>query len=324
MTGLLDLLTILVFACVLMGFYGLLGLSKRRQRAALSAQRLAELRKTIDPADDSEVVSILKELQATPLGRVPILRTWMEKIWVSIALVGWRPRLGLRVGLTALGGLLFGIAIGRETPYPVLLSPVIAVIAACTVFLLMLRSAEAKYFKTMRQTLPEAIDALNRTCRAGVPVSSAFILVASHMHGPLATEFRIIDHWLRLGVPLRRVMQDSAKRVPLAEYHFFAVILIINQESGGRLGETLDRLSATLRERHELQLKVMAKTSEARASAKIVAALVPGMMAYMYFNAPEDFRFLLSDPTGNLVLVYALGSVTLGLVIIQLMIRRVR
>jgi len=120
------------------------------------------------------------------------------------------------------------------------------------------------------------------------------------------------------------VMQDSARRVPLPEYRFFAVILIINQESGGRLGETLERLSRTLRERQELQMKILAKTSEARASAKIVAALVPAMMLYMYFNAPADFLFLFSDPTGTTVLAYIVTSVCLGLGIIQVMVRRVR
>ena len=78
-----------------------------------------------------------------------------------------------------------------------------------------------------------------------------------------------------------------------------------------------------MRERQELFLKVQAKTSEARASAKIVAALVPCALGYMYLNSPRDFRFLLEDPTGNTVLFYSLGSVTLGLLITHLMVRKV-
>lgn len=154
-------------------------------------------------------------------------------------------------------------------------------------------------------------------------MSNAFALVAPNIAGPLAVEFALIDNWLRLGVPLRQAMQDSARRIPLNEYRFFAVILIINQEAGGRLGETLDRLSGTLRDRHELHLKIQAKTSEARASAKIVASLVPFALGYMYLNSPRDFHFLLNDATGNLVLFYSFGSVALGLVITHLMVRRV-
>lgn len=110
----------------------------------------------------------------------------------------------------------------------------------------------------------------------GVPAQTAFGLAAQNLRGALSEELRTIDRWLRLGVPLKQVLQESAHRVPLPEYRFFAVIVIISQESGGRLADTLERLAATLRERAELALKVQAKTSEARASIKIVACLVPG------------------------------------------------
>lgn len=326
MNGLLDLLTLLIFVCVLCVFYGLLGMSKRRQRAEASALRLAQLKKgpTLPEGTAAAIDDMLLELQDTPLSDVPVIGDALARLWLNINLIGWRRTLRTRLTVIAMAGTLLGVMMGRDTPAPLLWGPLIALAASIALFLLTLAQALSRHHKALQQSLPQAIDALNRTCRAGVPVSNAFSLVAEHLNGPLATEFLIIDHWLRLGVPLRRVMQDSALRVPLAEYRFFAVILIINQESGGRLGETLDRLASTLRERQELQLKILAKTSEARASAKIVAALVPCMMLYMYFNAPGDFRFLLSDATGNKVMIYVLGSVTLGLSIIQMMVRKVR
>ncbi|MCQ9427200.1 type II secretion system F family protein [Pseudomonas sp. LJDD11] len=326
MQATLDLVTLMIFICTLCVVYGLLGLSKRRQRAQAAEQRLAQLKlETAPPAANAGVIEdMLLELQNTPLAGVPILGDALARLWMQLGLLGWHHNLRTRVLVMAMAGGLLGVLMGRDTPMPGLFVPLIGIAASVALFVLLLRQGLAKHHKALQLSLPQAIDALNRTCRAGVPVSNAFSLVAEHLTGPLATEFLIIDHWLRLGVPLRRVMKESALRVPLAEYRFFAVILIINQESGGRLGETLDRLASTLRERHELQLKILAKTSEARASAKIVAALVPCMMLYMYFNAPADFRFLLSDPTGNKVLIYVLSSVILGLSIIQLMVRRVR
>ncbi len=52
-------------------------------------------------------------------------------------------------------------------------------------------------------------------------------------------------------------------------------------------------------------------------------ALVPFALGYMYLNSPRDFHFLLGDPTGNMVLFYAFGSVALGLTLTHLMVRRV-
>ncbi|RMV72782.1 hypothetical protein ALP05_03220 [Pseudomonas caricapapayae] len=320
----LDLITLLTFICVLCLFFAALGFSGKRRRAELASQRLAALKAQAPTNDDDAIDSLLKELEATPLAGVPLLGGWLARLWLNINLLGWRSSLLLRGVLVSLGGLLVGTAIGRNTPLPWLFSPLLSALLAAILFAVLLRQALAKHHKALQLRLPQAIDALNRTSRAGVPVSNAFSLVAQHLVGPLGTEFRLVDHWLRLGVPLRRVMQDSAQRVPLSEYRFFAVIVIINQESGGRLGETLDRLASTLRERHELHLKVLAKTSEARASAKIVAALAPCMMFYMYFNAPADFRFLFSDPSGHKVLAYVVVSVSLGLTIIQTMVKRVR
>lgn len=322
----LDLITLLTFCLVLCVFFAARGLSRKRLKAEAAQQRLMQLKAQAQaPAAANDAIdTLLKELQVTPLAGVPVLGQWMAQLWLNLNLLGWRANLHLRLVMIGFGGLLVGIAVGRNTPMPLLFSPLIALLLAAALFTVLLRQALAKHHKALQLSLPQAIDALNRTSRAGVPVSNAFSLVAEHLVGPLGTEFRLIDHWLRLGVPLRRVMQDSAQRVPLSEYRFFAVILIINQESGGRLGETLDRLATTLRERQELQLKVLAKTSEARASAKIVAALAPCMMLYMYFNAPADFRFLFSDPTGHKVLAYVIVSVCLGLTIIQTMVKRVR
>jgi tight adherence protein B len=325
MDAVLDLFTLLVFLCVLVGVYAVRSLSGKRQRALAQAERLAALKISLTRGsmDLSGEDGLLRDIDAPAFTRWPLIGSALTRLWTDLATLGWRANLGSRVGMLLLASVTFGVLLGRETPLPWLYGSALTVLAFCVSGLLLYRQAMNKYLQQLKLDLPQAIDAITRAARAGVPVSNAFSMVAQNLTGPLATEFVQIDNWLRLGVPLRQVMQESANRVPLNEYRFFAVILIINMEAGGRLGETLDRLSATLRERQELYLKIQAKTSEARASAKIVGALVPCALGYMYFNSPKDFRFLLNDPTGNSVLFYAFGSVALGLLITHLMVRRI-
>ncbi|WP_218673555.1 type II secretion system F family protein [Pseudomonas sp. ABC1] len=328
----LDLFTVLVFVCVLLAFFAARGLSGRRQREQAAQERLQQLRlhlsgtlPTRKPgnAQLDQAESILRELERPPLAEWPLVGPYLGRLWLDLRILGWDKNLQLRLVLLGLASLTGSIFLARDTPMPWVFGTLFALLFFFGIGNMLYRSAMAKHLAQLKQSLPEAIDAITRTARAGVPVSNAFALVAENLPGPIAVEFALIDNWLRLGVPMRQVMQDSAKRIPLNEYRFFAVILIINQEAGGRLGETLDRLASTLRERQELQLKIQAKTSEARASAKIVAALVPLALGYMYINSPRDFHFLLNDPTGNVVLFYAFGSVTLGLIITHLMVRRV-
>ncbi|MFE8117153.1 type II secretion system F family protein [Brenneria goodwinii] len=320
----LNLITLLVFGCVLLLCLALYQWQKARQRRTRREQRWRQILSEVEPQSAQPLSdSILRDEIKTPLMNVPLAGRWLAGIWSQLAFIGWKKNLRQRALILAALSLLLGMIMGQRTLLPLTLGLVFSLLLFTGIGTLLFRSALQKHLKALRESLPEAIDAITRSCRAGVPVANTFAMVAEHLTGPLANEFKTIDHWLRLGIPLRQVIQTSAGRVPMAEYRFFVVILIINQEAGGRLGETLERLSATLRARRELQLKVQSKTSEARASAKIVAALFPCCLAYLYLRSPDDFSFLFSDPVGTTVLIYALCSVTLGMLVTHFMVKRI-
>lgn len=325
MTALLDLLTLLVFVGVILMVVTWRSLKgKKRQDEAIQA-RLDLLKQHWAPAgvSSTDAVGILRDLDTLPVSHWPWIGPMMTRLWLNLGLIGWQAGLRQRLMILGLISVLAGAGLGHQTPWPWMASLGLILTIWWGLFQLLYRHALNQYLSALKAALPEAIDAITRAARAGVPATNAFAMVAQNIPGALAREFTLIDSWMQLGMPLKQAIQDSARRVPLPEYRFFAVIIIINQEAGGRLGETLERLSATLRERAELALKVQSKTSEARASSKIVASLVPLALAYMYFSSPQDFHFLLSDPTGNKVLFYAFGSVLLGLLITQRMVRRV-
>ncbi|RLM21933.1 pilus assembly protein [Brenneria alni] len=320
----LNLITLLVFCCVLLLVFVVYLWQKARQRRAQGEQRWRQVLADVEPASTQPVSdSILRDEITTPLMRVPLLGHWLAGIWSQLAFIGWKKNLRQRTLLLAVPSLMLGMVMGQRTMLPLTLGLIFSLLLFVGIGGLLFRSTLQKHLKALRESLPEAIDAITRSCRAGVPVANTFAIVAEHLTGPLAAEFKTIDHWLKLGIPLRQVIQTSAGRVPMAEYRFFVVILIINQEAGGRLGETLERLSATLRDRRELQLKVQSKTSEARASAKIVAALFPFCLAYLYMRSPDDFSFLFSDPIGTTVLMYSLCSVSLGMLVTHFMVKRI-
>lgn len=327
----LDLFTLLVFLMVLVGFYALRSASRKERRAQALSARLEALRREATPqapgdtpderpAADRITLDMRPDIQPGQ----PAQASLRARLRAGLRALGWMDTLRQRLMLSAAAAAVAALALVRMAGVPLALVLLVAPVLWLALCTTLYRSAMAKHLLALGRSLPETIDAITRICRSGVPLHSAFGVAADHLHGPLAAELREIDHWLRLGVPLRQAMQNSALRVPLPEYRFFAVILIISQESGGRLGDTLERLSATLRARAELQMKVQARTSEARASAKIVAMLVPAVLLYMYANSPDDFRFMFNDATGIKVMLYATASVALGLLITHFMVKRVR
>jgi tight adherence protein B len=323
-TALLDLFTLLVFATLMAGVYALRRLDRRRLRRERAARRLAELVHAtgLKQAVERQENGLAREQDRAPLADVPLIGTPIQSLWTGLAMLGWRQQLVRRV-IALLAVALLGTGFAARQQMPLGLAALTGAAVAVGVAGLLYRRAMNRYLDELRLSLPEAVDAITRATRAGVPITNCFALVADNLSGPLAREFTLIDHWLRLGMPLRQAMQASAQRLTLSEYRFLAIIVIINLEAGSSIGDTLERLATALRERHELKLKVKSKTSEARASAKIVAALVPLALGYLYLSSPRDFRFLFNDPTGNLVLIYATVSVTLGLTITHWMVRRV-
>lgn len=312
-----TLLTILVFLTVFVEVLLIAAFFRTGSGGKDVAKRLAAIMADVteEAAADADAASVLVSREE-PEGFKGRLTQTVKRVKADCDAFGWGKNLGVRIGLIALGSFLLAMAVGRMTAYPFLVTMSCGVLFfAVTCAVLYLRARQI-WSADLAASLPEAIDSIARICRAGVP--------AQNLRGALATELATVDQWLKLGVPLKQVLQESATRVPVPDYRFFCVIVIISQESGGRLADTLERLASTLRDRAELALKVQAKTSEARASIKIVSCLVPGVLIYQYIQAPADFHFLVTDPTGLKVLFYAAASVAAGLLITWAMVRRIQ
>ncbi len=322
-----DSLTLLIFLLLFVAILTVrYGISLRAERKA-RAEYFSQLRQLVFglqaesmPDSDDEIRRFIVE---DKFASWPLVGKAVQRFWVNLSLLGWRQNLKSRVVFLLIPSALVALFVAKSSISPFLVAPVLVLLLFTFIVLVAYFRAMVKHLNEFKQNLPQAIDSIIRAARAGVPVTNTFSMVAENLPGPLAAEFSQIDNWLKVGIPLRQAMRDSAARVPLNEYRFFVVILIINQETGGKLSETLERLSETLRARQELALKIKAKTSEVRASATIVALLAPLSLAYMAFNSPKDFEFLLNDSTGNSVLIYAICSVCLGLSITHLMIKRV-
>ena len=131
------------------------------------------------------------------------------------------------------------------------------------------RSAAAQF----NLLFPEAVDLIVRALRAGLPVQEAIGNVARDIKDPVGGIFQRAQQEMQLGVPIEAALWRVAKTVQTDEFNFLIVALSIQRDTGGNLAETLANLSALLRARQQLRLKIRAFTSEARATMLIMAGL---------------------------------------------------
>ncbi len=156
--------------------------------------------------------------------------------------------------------------------------------------------------KKFTNEFANAIDVIVRSVKSGLPTTEALKIVAKEMPEPVAGEFNTLVEGLKVGVSLEQGLRRMYDNMPTAEVNFFAIVMTIQQKSGGNLSEALNNLAGVLRDRKRLKGKIKAMSSEAKASAMIIGSLPPAVMALIYITTPDYIGLLFSERLGNLML----------------------
>lgn len=222
----------------------------------------------------------------------------------------------IQIALAAFG--LFAV-MALFTPIPPLLALPLAPGVPLAVAVLVIRMAKARYRAAFTDGLPEALDVFARGLRAGRPVSDSLGIVVASAKGPLQREFARCHDEICMGTSLPRSLARLEQRVPTAEVSFFTVATALQAETGGNLIETMEGLAGQLRERRKLRKKVRALSSEARASAVILAALPFAVGLALAALNPAYLAPLYEDPRGRIMSFAACSSISLGVFMMQRM-----
>lgn len=167
---------------------------------------------------------------------------------------------------------------------------------------------------------PDALEAVVRMLKAGMPVSEAVSMSAREFTGPVAEEMGRVYDRQKIGVPLHTAAREACARMPLTEMNMFATSLAIQAQTGSSLSDVLMNLSGMIRGRFRLKRKIKALSSEAIASASIIGALPILVASGMYFTNEEYISILFTDPFGKVLLIGAILWMGIGIVMMKVMI----
>jgi tight adherence protein B len=168
---------------------------------------------------------------------------------------------------------------------------------------------------------PDVLDMIVRSVRSGFPINSAINMVAENMDDPVKSEFRQVADELALGRPLNEALNRLAARIEEQDVRFFVVVLRIQQETGGNLGEIISNLSGVIRKRKQLRQKIRAITSEGRITGYILSAIPITLFCVLLYLAPDHLTPLFVTHQGNILLGVAIGMVVLAQIIVRRMVK---
>ena len=133
-----------------------------------------------------------------------------------------------------------------------------------------LNSAIRKRQKAIDKQLPEVLDLLSVSVRAGLSFDGALRKITERSVGPLIDEFKRMQQDVRMGTPKARALQAMAKRCDVEDLYLFTTAVIQAERLGTSMGKTLNNQADNMRERRRQK----AKAEALKAPVKIVFPLV--------------------------------------------------
>jgi tight adherence protein B len=177
-----------------------------------------------------------------------------------------------------------------------------------------------RYQSRFLDELPNAVEAIVRGVKSGLPLNDSIRLVSKEAKEPVRSEFgRVLDQQA-VGKTMGEAVQILYDRVPVPEVNFFIVVITVQQQAGGNLSEALGNLSRVLRNRKAMKLKIKAMSSEAKASAGIIGSLPFIVAILVSLTSPTYLLPLINTQTGNMWLIIAAVMLTMGVLVMRKMV----
>lgn len=216
-----------------------------------------------------------------------------------------------RLVLLSLALALAGGCLGLLLGLGLVSLPLAAVVGSLVI--LWLRRKRSRRLDHFEDQLPDALTIASRAMRAGLPFSESLKLVSQEMKDPVALEFGIVYTEISYGGDARNAMLGLLQRVPSVNVMALVTSIMIQRDTGGNLAELLDKLSGLVRQRFRFERTVRTLSAESRLTAMILSMLPFIMIGLISLVNPTFMPVLLTDPTGQQLVLIGLGLLTAGI-----------
>jgi tight adherence protein B len=166
----------------------------------------------------------------------------------------------------------------------------------------------------------DALEAMVRLLKAGMPVTEAIRMSSQEFEGPVGEEMARMYSAQKVGVSLPDAALDAARRMPITEMQMFATGIAIQAQTGASLSDVLMNLASVIRARFRLRRKVQALSAEAKSSAAIIGALPFLVGGGMFLINPEFINPLLTTTTGKGLMIFCAVWMMSGILVMRAMI----
>lgn len=302
--------------------------SERRKKLAnvIKGHSTGEKKFTAQDVQNKRRAEIAKKLKET---KEEDQKKGKKKVTMSLLL----EQAGLTISvkqywLYSAASMVACVVLAKVMGQPVVVLGLVAIVGLFGIPRFVVKFLTGRRQKKFLEEFADALEAVIRLLKAGMPVSEAISMIAREFTGPVGEEMSRIYDKQKIGIPIHEAAQEATKRMPLAEMQMFATGLTIQAQTGSSLSEVLKNLAGVIRARFRLKRKIKALSSEAIASACIIGAL-PNLLALGMYFANREYIMVLFEkgppywwgfPAGNVLLFFAVTWMLIGILVMKIMI----
>ena len=227
-----------------------------------------------------------------------------------------KSNLPLRAG-EAMGIFGAGVVLGAFLGFILIGGIIGAVIMAVGVGITMIVGLNFKARRRIRkfeQQLPDTLQLLAGTLRAGYSLPQGLEAVSHEIQDPMGYELRRAMTEARLGREIEDALGATAERTDSPDFAWAVMAIGIQREVGGNLNELLMTVSDTMIARERLKGEVAALTAEGKMSAILLGGLPPGLGFVMWLMNPDYINQLFVTTIGNVMLGGGIVAALIGFV----------
>lgn len=156
--------------------------------------------------------------------------------------------------------------------------------------------------RQVENMLPDALDMIGRSLRAGSGLLTAMQSVIEQMDGPIVDELSRTRQEMAAGLGAEEAFRALDARLRSKDLHIVVTAILVQREVGGNLAEILDNVSYTMRERIRLRAEIRAMSARQRLSSYVIALIPIGVLVILTTLSPDIVRPLFTRDGGRMLL----------------------
>lgn len=221
------------------------------------------------------------------------------------------------VARLAMAGMGFAVPFVLIPGVPGKLVAIVAAVIGYNLPKLYLTRRRKSRVDKLNSQLPEALMNISNSLKAGFGLLQGLSNAADQLAHPISTELNRTIHEMNIGSSAEEALMGLSERCGSYDLDIVVTAILVQRTVGGNLGEILDTVADTMRERIRIRGEISTLTAQQKLTGLVIGFLPIGIGVLFQLMSPGYINPLFTTLTGQVMLGVAVVLEVVGVMVIQ-------